>query len=410
MFEQITSICREGYREKGLIKKGGSLKMINSFINQIHYDENRTLRMLNMMISQKRKIGVFGAGGYAKTLIDELRGLSIFVDFCVVDDSYYIEGTTCNNVPIISVEECNIRYKKSILVIGFGMTYQREQDIIIRIRGIIDQSIDILDFEDQFLSYFYYMDYSFVLKNCESFQWLFDRLFDDESKRLLVDYVNGRISGDLHALRSYVSQVPFDYRLDLLFNRIQEKEGVIVDCGAYDGSTAIQIDCYLQGKSRIYAFEFDDDNFSKLKHNTVQYKNIVPIKKGIWNCTCILEKQGNGQDAFIKEERNPNLVMDDERGTQDGKMIEVMALDDFIAVPVSAILMDIEGAEAYALRGAEKIIRRYHPAIAVRLYHRPLDFITIPGLIDRMTDIPYMFFLRYDCHYRGAADLTLYAI
>ena len=52
----------------------------------------------------------------------------------------------------------------------------------------------------------------------------------------------------------------------------------------------------------------------------------------------------------------------------------------------------------------------YKPALGVRIYHKQEDFIKIPALIDSISNNEYKFFLRYDCHFRGAADLTLYAV
>jgi hypothetical protein len=48
------------------------------------------------------------------------------------------------------------------------------------------------------------------------------------------------------------------------------------------------------------------------------------------------------------------------------------------------IKMDIEGAELETLKGAEQTIRRFRPKLAICLYHRPEDFVTIPRFLDRV--------------------------
>jgi hypothetical protein len=45
--------------------------------------------------------------------------------------------------------------------------------------------------------------------------------------------------------------------------------------------------------------------------------------------------------------------------------------------------MDIEGAELDALRGAEGIIERDHPRLAISVYHKPEDIWEIPHYILR---------------------------
>jgi len=44
--------------------------------------------------------------------------------------------------------------------------------------------------------------------------------------------------------------------------------------------------------------------------------------------------------------------------------------------------MDIEGAEPYALKGGEKVIRKHKPKLAIASYHSLEDFVNIPLWID----------------------------
>jgi hypothetical protein len=68
--------------------------------------------------------------------------------------------------------------------------------------------------------------------------------------------------------------------------------------------------------------------------------------------------------------------------------------------------MDIEGAEFAALEGAENIIKMQKPRLAISVYHKPEDIITIPNLLLKYNK-DYKFKLRHYscCEY----DTVLYA-
>ena len=74
---------------------------------------------------------------------------------------------------------------------------------------------------------------------------------------------------------------------------------------------------------------------------------------------------------------------------------------------VSFIKMDIEGAELPALNGAEKIIQRHKPKLAVCVYHKREDLITIPQYIKSIVP-EYKFYLRV--HFPYASELVLYGV
>jgi FkbM family methyltransferase len=73
---------------------------------------------------------------------------------------------------------------------------------------------------------------------------------------------------------------------------------------------------------------------------------------------------------------------------------------------VDFIKMDIEGSELGALRGAEASIRRWRSRLAISLYHRPEDFISIPAWINSL-GLGYRFYLdHYSIHHE---ETVLYA-
>jgi hypothetical protein len=75
--------------------------------------------------------------------------------------------------------------------------------------------------------------------------------------------------------------------------------------------------------------------------------------------------------------------------------------------PVSLIKMDIEGFEPHALKGAEQIIRRQRPALAISVYHRMDHFWMIPAWLKGL-HLDYS--LRLGCHNHANTDVVCYAL
>ena len=74
---------------------------------------------------------------------------------------------------------------------------------------------------------------------------------------------------------------------------------------------------------------------------------------------------------------------------------------------VDLIKMDIEGSELKALEGAANTIKKYHPVLAVCVYHKKEDLITIPQYIKSLWP-EYRLYLRNYSKY--SQELVLYAL
>ena len=53
-------------------------------------------------------------------------------------------------------------------------------------------------------------------------------------------------------------------------------------------------------------------------------------------------------------------------------------------LPVSCIKADIEGAEMDMLMGAKELIKKYHPRMAISIYHRQEDLFILPYTINKL--------------------------
>ncbi|MCM1157857.1 MAG: FkbM family methyltransferase [Bacteroidales bacterium] len=170
---------------------------------------------------------------------------------------------------------------------------------------------------------------------------------------------------------------------------------VFVDAGAYIGDTIEEFIQHTRGQFRkIYAFEPDEINYQTLVTRYGGNNRIRCIQAGLYsdNTTLNFEESGTDGSKFIQ------------RG---GKVVECMSIDKFIDDEVSFIKMDIEGSELEALKGAEHTICKYHPKLAICIYHNDDDLWTIPLYIHKI--VPrYKLYIRH--HSLGFSDTVLYAV
>ena len=88
--------------------------------------------------------------------------------------------------------------------------------------------------------------------------------------------------------------------------------------------------------------------------------------------------------------------------------LPVLSLDSVVDdLPVTFIKLNIEGAEEAAIRGARRTIRKFHPKMAVSVYHRPGDLLVLYRVLTEIAD-GYRYSLRL--HDLGIVQLILYAL
>ncbi len=71
------------------------------------------------------------------------------------------------------------------------------------------------------------------------------------------------------------------------------------------------------------------------------------------------------------------------------------------------IKMDLEGSEMMALKGAEKIIKRNKPKLAICIYHSDQDMLEIIKYIHQLVP-EYRLYIRH--HSTSYIDTVLYAV
>ena len=90
--------------------------------------------------------------------------------------------------------------------------------------------------------------------------------------------------------------------------------------------------------------------------------------------------------------------------------VETDAIDNVVGdSSIGLIKMDVEGAELNALKGAIKTLERSKPALAVCVYHKKDDLITIPQFLNSVYK-DAKFYLRKHRDAFDLSELVLYVI
>lgn len=267
-----------------------------------------------------------------------------FVRWTAVIDSYP-EGKTVGDLPVISLEKLKDCEGKDICVAISSYKNGQEMSALLREAGVLR-----------------------------------DRIVD--AGNVIYQLTEGAIYFDLEQIKA------------------QSAREFFVDAGCFDGFTTKAFFQWCQNEGYAYCFEPDQENIVTVQRTLSNAAGKYElIEKALWSKTTTLsmDAKGNFATSVALPNKNDNLPR-----------VEAVALDDLLEdQEITFIKMDIEGAEAEALRGARKIITEQKSKLAISIYHKPEDILTIPQLILEYNS-NYKFYLR---HYSFSDyDTVLYAI
>lgn len=235
----------------------------------------------------------------------------------------------------------------------------------------------------------------FLISNREKIYKFYQSLSDEQSKRVLLSVLRGHITADSNDFSS-VRTGEFYYPSDII--HFDDNE-IMVELGANNGETLKEFAIQCPAFKRAYCFEPDPNSLSSLRSIANQYGGRVKIiEKGAWSCPNTLNFSSDGGAGASK------LVPDVQEASFG---IEVTAVDMEVSENITYMKMDIEGAELEALKGARQQILRNKPKLAISLYHKNEDIITIPQYLKSLVP-EYHFYLRH--HGMDDSDTVLYAI
>ena len=206
-----------------------------------------------------------------------------------------------------------------------------------------------------------------LIVNKDNYLKAYELLYED-AKHTYLDILKFRITGDYKWINRAISG-----NNQYFSNKIKWRDSEnVVDCGAFIGDTLLAFINNGIRCSNYYLYELEDDNYKQLLDSCEIAKKhgicVYPKKKGVYNKT---------GELYFKADKDSSTIVDYKTDTS----IPVVKLDDEINGEVSFIKMDIEGSECEALAGAQELIKKNKPTLAICIYHKQEDFWKIPLLI-----------------------------
>jgi FkbM family methyltransferase len=152
---------------------------------------------------------------------------------------------------------------------------------------------------------------------------------------------------------------------------------VVLDCGSCVGDMSVVYAAAVGRTGRVVAFDPLPVHHRylerQLEANPAFRDRITAIESAVGDTT--------REPSSGKRDRADRISA----GFRPDDQMRFVRLDDFVADHgldrVDLIKMDIEGSEPDALRGAERLIRRFRPRLAISAYHDRQHLVELPRII-----------------------------
>lgn len=209
--------------------------------------------------------------------------------------------------------------------------------------------------------------------------------------------IKKRLMEEIGVKEENISMGVYDFRNNpsQYFDKFEAGENeVFVDCGCFDGGTCFRFAgwCGRKGYEHIYTFEADPANQVNCKKLLANLGNCELFPYGV--------AEKNEKVYFASRAFEDSSIISQEEAEKmnfEGvTTIETISLDEVLkGKRITFLKMDIEGAEYGALLGAKNLIKENRPRMAISIYHKFEDFITIPNLILEMNPEYEITFRQY---------------
>ena len=343
------------------------------------------------LAKESRPIVVYGMGNGADKLICRFDKYGIKIaDFFASDG--FVRGHSFHGYRVKSFSEIKETYPDFVIVLSFASNRKEVLEMLEELDGKHEMYIPdmpVADVDEYFDREFYNANYE---KICEAYE----RLEDEESKRIYAAIVNYKLSGKMKFLMDAYNERDEIYSL---FRR-EEIENII-DAGAYNGDTIREAKCYFSNLKSVIAIEPDRRNFKKLeRYSEAESETAVKcINAGAWS--------QNTEGSFADSGNRNSTVTATASYQHKDTTVSLVRIDSLTNEKIDYIKFDVEGAESEALIGADGVITAHKPDMLVSLYHRSCDLFMLTNTLGERYPWYKMYLRRQKCVPAWEIDLIL---
>lgn len=365
---------------------------------------------------EEENLYIYGNGIYAEHTYQTIVEWNIHVKGVIVSDEYY----TNNNFHELEIFPISEKSNEKISIIAGYDIYKHEElnrkllesESIIKVyclegvrsfvkEGEIRKDIILIDnyyrkIYKRGLDYKYYQNY--LKQFMQTYTWLCDEL----SKQTMECYLEGHIElkeWPMHSVWNKNNLYEQYFPKDII--KLTQQE-VVIDCGAFTGDTLENFSKLVNSFKKYYLCEPNKNNMQQIYNIISKVENkgeVIYVPVGLSN--------SRGHAYFCGSLGSGSMIV--KESSDINNYIELDCIDNIVEIKdkITFIKMDIEGEELKALEGAKKIIKRDRPKLAISVYHKKEDLITIPQYLKELVS-EYKLYLR--AHFPIASELVLYAV
>jgi FkbM family methyltransferase len=194
----------------------------------------------------------------------------------------------------------------------------------------------------------------------------------------------------------------------LLKQLVYEREGTrvgaesgdfVIDGGGCWGHTSLFLADQVGLNGKVFSFEFVPENLEifrkNLSLNPVLAERISLICEALWDRSGdVINYVEYGPGSSVTETQDPDWT---------GKKlpahpVRTRSIDEFVKSAsirkIDFIKLDVEGSELKVLHGAAETIRGFKPKLAISVYHKEDDLLSIPLYLNSL-EVEYKFYLDH---------------
>jgi FkbM family methyltransferase len=349
----------------------------------------------------EKPIVLYGTGDGADMVLDEFEQRGISAAAVAVSDDF-ARDKTFRGFKIMKLSEVENSFDDFIMAICFGT---HSNDVMEAIQQVAQKHTVIYPCKPVCGNNCF--DKKFVKTNYGKLAKAHSALADETSRRVFQNIVLFQYTGLLRYL--FAAETSKTTVFDIL--NLGQNEHYL-DAGAYRGDTVEEFLSATGGKyAEILALEPNQSSFKKLQTHCAKLQNATVLNAALYGSNTTLQfYKATGRGYTMSQPPAANSKPSaKEKNTKKYALVQAVTADSLCTErKITYLKMDIEGAEAAALAGAENLLKTQKPKLNIAGYHRFEDIFEIPLLIKSINP-SYKIFLRHH-HCIPAWDTNFYCV